>query len=79
MNRSRATNRLHNLYFEFDDGSHFEMYADAEMRFTGIIEFDPHLGSIVERTFTLAKTSTLIAVKVDESGIAFSDPSLLLL
>jgi hypothetical protein len=65
------------LYLEFNDGSHFEIYADAEMRFTGIIPYDPDIGSIVQRTFIIAKTSNLTAAIVDDTGFSISDPSLL--
>lgn len=62
-----------NLYLEFEDGNHFEIYAAAEMHFTGTIQYDPDLGSIAERTFTMAKTSTLLAAKVEGACVWFSD------
>jgi hypothetical protein len=59
-----------NLYIEFADGSHFEIYANAELRATGIIPYDPCMGSIVERIFALATASPLLAAKVDDTGVS---------
>lgn len=56
-----------NLYLEFADGSHFEIYADAELRFTGLKQFDPAIGSIVDRAFTQAKKEGK-AAKVNRIG-----------
>ena len=71
-----AGSPLCNLYFEFDDGSHVEIYADAEMLSPGLIGYDPRIGSIVDRTFAIAKTGAMTAVMVNDSGISYSKPLL---
>ncbi len=59
------------LYLEFADGSHFEIYADAPLRFTGIIKYQEHIGSIAESKITMAKTTPLSAAMASADGFLF--------
>lgn len=59
------------LYLEFDDGSHFEIYADAALRFTGMIKFNPQIGSIAENKINMAKTTPLATAMASTDGFWF--------
>jgi len=61
------------LYLEFHDGSHFEIYSQQEMHFTGVVEYKEELGSVAENIFNLALINETIVAITGYHEVVYSD------